>query len=320
MDRKKVDMVKKAAFSFQRFQWEQGCLAQALLELGDLEEAELLARAAAYRCGDDGRIGIMDTNFAVDDPAASGEAILYFGQKKGDIWLKETADKLMKYLNCNAPKTPDGILYHFTTFPQVWCDSYYMGPPFMAAYGEYDEAIKQIKGLRKYLFHEKTGLHSHAWDEVQKRFTRPYHWGVGNGWAMSGVTRVIHLLPQTREEDRLYLIEFLKKMLDGCLVYQRTDGYFHDELDNDKSFIDTNTGQMVAYTIYRGVQRGYLEENYLSYADKSRKAAHNKVDPYGFVKDVCGLPEFDRPYVATEGQVFFLLMEAAATELYGTEA
>jgi hypothetical protein len=42
-----------------------------------------------------------------------------------------------------------------------------------------------------------------------------------------------------------------------------------------------------------------------------RKAAHAKVDAFGLVQGVCGAPNFDRSGTATEGQAFFLLMEAA---------
>ena len=50
---------------------------------------------------------------------------------------------------------------------------------------------------------------------------------------------------------------------------------------------------------------------YLPYAEKSRAAALAGVDAYGLVQDVCGLPFFDKPGVAAEGQAFFLLMETA---------
>ena len=42
---------------------------------------------------------------------------------------------------------------------------------------------------------------------------------------------------------------------------------------------------------------------------------HAKVDGYGLVQGVCGAPSFNRSGTATEGQAFFLLMEAAHREL-----
>lgn len=110
--------------------------------------------------------------------------------------------------------------------------------------------------------------------------------------------------------------EYLKSMLNGCLRYQHEDGFFHDILDDPTSFVETNAGQMFAYAIYRGVKSGYLNRTYLCYADKARAAAHSMVDELGFVRGVCGMPRFQAPGVAPEGQAFFILMEAAARDLY----
>lgn len=312
-----LERVKRATLAFQRFQWEQGVTAQAFLELGDRNMAFLLARAAAYRNAPDGRIGVMGENRSVDDPAASGEALVRAAEETGDLFFREAADRLYFYLKQRAPKSRDGILYHFNILNQIWVDAYYMAPPFLAVMGDYAEAMKQIRGFRKALFDEKKGLHSHIWDDDLGTFGRRDFWGVGNGWAMAGVTRVLHLLPADWQAERQELEAFLIRMIEGCLQYQREDGLYHDVLDRPESFVDTNTAQMAAYAIYRGVAGGYLPEAWLVRAELSRAAVHRKVDRYGFVQGVCGLPEFDRPYVAPEGQAFFLLMEAAARDYYG---
>jgi rhamnogalacturonyl hydrolase YesR len=104
-------------------------------------------------------------------------------------------------------------------------------------------------------------------------------------------------------------------VIDGCLAQQRADGLFHNVVDDPTSFVETNLAQMLAYTIYRGVTTGWLEHSYLEPADQMRAAVHTKVDEYGLVQDVCGSPDFDHPGVATEGQAFFLLMEAAHHDL-----
>ena len=72
---------------------------------------------------------------------------------------------------------------------------------------------------------------------------------------------------------------------------------------------------MISYTIFRGVAAGYIEAGYIAKAEKMRKAANEQVDYLGYVQNVCGVPNFDRPYVAPEGQAFFLLMETAAKDL-----
>jgi unsaturated rhamnogalacturonyl hydrolase len=46
-----------------------------------------------------------------------------------------------------------------------------------------------------------------------------------------------------------------------------------------------------------------------------RRAVHQKVDAQGFVQGVCGSPQFNAPGTATEGQAFFVFMEAAYRSL-----
>ena len=111
------------------------------------------------------------------------------------------------------------------------------------------------------------------------------------------------------------LAGFVREILDGALQHQREDGLFHDILDDPATFVETNAAQMFAYAIYKGVRGGWLDPVTLKDADRMREAANTKVDAYGLVQGVCGAPRFDRSGTATEGQAFFLLMEAARRDL-----
>jgi unsaturated rhamnogalacturonyl hydrolase len=194
-------------------------------------------------------------------------------------------------------------------------DAFYMLPPFLAAAGEYDEALKQIEGFRKYLYHDKEQLYSHIWDGPGNKFIREDFWGVGNGWTAAGLTRVIKLLPENMQEDKNRLIRYVREVVDGCIKYLREDGLFHNVINKPDTFPEVNLSQMISYTIYRGVAAGYLESSYLEKAEKMRMSANDSVDNLGYVQRVCGLPNFDRSYVAPEGQAFYLLMETAAKDL-----
>jgi rhamnogalacturonyl hydrolase YesR len=107
----------------------------------------------------------------------------------------------------------------------------------------------------------------------------------------------------------------VRDLLDSCLAHQRDDGLFHDVIDDPASFVEVNLAQMLAYTVYRGLAGGWLDDTYLSSADRMRAAAQAKVDEHGLVQDVCGAPHFDHPGTAPEGQAFFMLMEAAYRDL-----
>jgi len=311
----RIQKVIRAMLAMQRRAWEQGVAAQALLELGETELTVLLARDAVVNQLKDGRLGLNEGKGPVADPASNGEPVLFAARVTGDTMLQAAAERMLDFLLYKAPRTREGILYHNYIENMLWVDALYMVPPFLAVAGQPQEAVKQIVGLRKALMHPEKRLYYHIWDEDRQEFERKLFWGVGNGWAASGITRVIRALPETMQEEKTLLVSFVREVVDGCLAYQRADGLFHNILDDPATFVETNLAQMLSYSIYRGVRGGWLERSYLKPADTMREAVHQKVDEFGLVQGVCGAPNFDRPGTAAEGQAFFLLMEAAWRDL-----
>lgn len=306
-----IERVKQALLAMQRASWEQGVAAQAFLEMGDTENVILLAHDAVVRQLDDGRLAGWGSWDAVTDPAANGEAVLFAARITQDPWYQQAADRMLDYLLHKAPRTEQGVLHHIVSKPQVWIDAMHMAPPFLAAAGHPGEAMKQIAGMRDLLWNSEKRLYSHIWDDGEKTFAREAFWGVGNGWTAAGITMVLGSMADEKQQ----LIGYLREVIDGCLVYQREDGLFHNVVDDPNSFIEVNLGQMLAYSIYTGARMGWLDSSYLPAADRARQAAHAKVDRHGFVQDICGSPDFDHPGTAAEGQAFFLRMEAAYQKL-----
>jgi unsaturated rhamnogalacturonyl hydrolase len=309
------EKVKTAMLTMQRASWEQGVAAQALLESGDYEIVYLMAKEAALRQTSEGRLSVVYSDNGVTDPAASGEMVLRMAGETGDSELAEANKKMLDYLLQKAPRSETGIIYHTLNSPEIWVDSMYMAPPYLCLAGQPDECIRQIEGIRKALWNKKAQLYSHQWHDGEKKFLNEKFWGVGNGWAVAGLARIIDDLPESHITAKSTLINYATENIDGCLYYIRADGFFHNVIDDNSTFIETNLSQMLAYSIFRGIKSGWLPSSYLPYARKMRDAAYSKVDVYGYVQDVCGAPSFDKPGRATEGQAFFLLMEAAFNKL-----
>lgn len=305
-----TERVKRALLAMQRHNWEQGVAAQAFLEAGDEDIAIALAVEGANRQHDDGRCCQITHSSACTDPCAVGEALIFAVEKTGDPFLCAAKDKLLHWALHTAPRSTDGLVYHFDHGQMIWVDSMYMLPPFLARAGEYDEALRQLDGYWARLFTPANGLLAHQWSDAEHRFIREDAWAVGNGWALAGMVRVIALLPE-KHPGRARLISRVKQLITAALPYQMADGAFHDVLDDPSTFREVNFAQMLAYTIYRGIRAGYLAESLISYADKARGAALAEVDSYGLVRNICGAPHFDKPGVAPEGQAFHILMEAA---------
>jgi unsaturated rhamnogalacturonyl hydrolase len=303
--------VQTAMLAMQRRAWEQGVAGQALLERGETDLVVLFAKDALVNQAKDGRLGLNGDRAPVTDPASNGEPVLAAYRATGDAAFKLAADRMLEFLLHQAPRTSKGLIFHNQAENRIWVDSFYMAPPFLAVAGHPDEAVRQVEGYRETLRSPGKGAYFHIWDEARQRFERKLLWGVGNGWAAAGMTRVIRALPDAMRSDRERISGYVRELLDACLKFQREDGLFHDVLDDPSTFVETNAAQMLAYSIYRGVRGGWIPPSYTTHADRMRKAAHAKVDRYGLVQGVCGAPNFDRPGTATEGQAFFLLMEAA---------
>ncbi len=187
--------VRQAMLCMQRDAWEQGVAAQAMLETGERDLVILLAREAALRQDADGRLAMISCWPGVTDAAANGQAVLWAARETKDAKLRAAADQMLDYLLRRAPRAADGTLYHVSDKPQVWVDSMFMAPPFLAGAGQHDEAVRQVEGMRRRLWDAEKNLFSAVWDEGRQAFERRDFWGVGNGWAVCGMTRVIQLLP-----------------------------------------------------------------------------------------------------------------------------
>ena len=314
----KVQLVKNAMLAVQRYPWEQGVCAQAVWELGDVATAVAMAHDAVLRQKEDGRLAVINENIAVTDPAANGEAVWRAYEVTGNEFYKAAAERMLSYLMHRAPRTDKGIICHneisfFEGFSpqQIWVDSVYMAPPFLAVMGELDEAVKQIEGCFEYLQDEETGLLFHIYDPGTGKFVRKLRWATGNGWALLGIARVIET---AKEKGRTDIAERLAKrgvaLLDSMLKYQLADGRFRDIMDDKQSFPEGTAAMMMAAAIYRGVRAGWLSDDYIFHADLVYGNMQKYVDGYGIIHEVCGCPDFNAPGTSAESMASFLMTEA----------
>jgi len=310
----RIQRVKCAMLCMARQCWEQGLAAQAMYALGDNESLILLARDAVLRQKPDGRLCDVENTPAIVDPAICVEPVLLAGKLTGEPEFEKAARKNIDYLLKVAPHAEDGTYFHLEGSQEVWADAASMSPPSLSLMGYYDEAVAQMKGILKRLYDKKTGAYFHIWDEEKQCYSREKLWGVGNGWIVIGLMNLIHNLPSDYKQ-RPELIVDLHNLIDAFLKFNRVGGLFHNILDDDTTFVETESAEMLAYAIYKSVKSGFLDARYLADADELRKAIYEKVGENGIVMDSVSSPLFDRPGSATESQAHFLLMEAASLSL-----
>lgn len=314
----KLNKVKMAMLAVQRYPWEQGVCMQAMYESGDISTAIAMAHDAVLRQQPDGRLAVINENIAVTDPAANGVCVKRAYDITGDSFYLDAANKMLAYLMNQAPRTDKGVLCHneisfhegFSKV-QIWADAIFMAPPFLAEMGLLDEALFQIKGMYQYLIDPSSGLLRHIYDAGKSVFVRDKLWATGNGWALMGMGAVSEKAKsEGREDISGELNELSRKLLDNMLVFQLTDGRFHDILNEEESFIDGASAMMMATYIYRSLHNQSLPESYRKYADLVLQTMDDYVDEYGIIHAVCGCPHFISEGTSAESMAAYIMMHS----------
>jgi len=303
-----LEKVKSALLTMQRYSWEQAVAALAFLEAGDIDIAVCLCYDAVNRQTPCGRLGNLGAQNGATDPVAILPVLLAAYEKTQDPKLKTALNKAWKWALTDAPRNKNGIVYHMDNSRQFWVDSIYMLPPALLKGGYVSEAIMQADGYINALWDSDKKLFRHIWDDEKQEFEAAEFWGVGNGWAVAGLGRLIEGLPEGEARSR-----YIKIVTDTCnAALEFTDNnLFHNFLNKPESFIEANFAQMLCYTIAKGVKQGWLDTELLNRVKPIRTAVHKLVDTYGYVTPVCGAPFFNSPGTAPEAQAFYILMEAS---------
>lgn len=300
-----INKAKMALLCMQRHSWEQGVCAQAFFEAGDTETAVGLVLDMANRQRDDGRLGLMYGETTCTDPLSALEAHVKAVEITRDEMLKTALYKALRWVLEDAPRNETGIVYHVDYAKQFWVDSMYMLPPGLVKAGYEAEAIKQADGYIEHLYIPEKSLFKHIWDETESRFIIDKFWGVGNGWAISGLARMIEGINDSNTKKRY--AEIVRKTIESALELQRNDMLFHNILDDPDTFVEANFAQMLCYTIKKGVQTGWLDASFMKRVPETLDAVLKQVDEYGILRGACGAPHFDKPGAAPEAQAFFIL-------------
>ena len=335
-----IEKVKTAMLAIQRYSWEQGVCAQALYEAGDTTAFIAMAHDAVLRQAPDGRLAVTGENIAVTDPAANGEVVWRAYQLTGNTMYKDAAERLVEYYMERAPRIsyPIGkpttrnpmiknlICHNEISFTegfsphQIWVDSIYMLPPFLAIMGEFAEAQNQLRGYLDCLTDPTTGLLYHIYDAGTGRFVRKKLWATGNGWALLGLARILALLRENLQDYKnqeqaqqllYYRTDMIVSQLNAMLKYQLPDGMFCDILDEPDTFHDGTSAMMTAAVIYRGIAEDWLSrDEYVQRADLVFDNMQGKIDEFGIIRGVCGCPHFNTQGTSAEAQAAYIMMSA----------
>lgn len=212
-----------------------------------------------------------------------GKALFILYAKTKDPRYKIALDTLRLQI-ASHPRTTEGGFWHKKIYPnQMWLDGLYMGSPFYAEYGStfnqpevFKDVVNQFLLVARHTYDPKTGLYRHGWDESKSEKwadketgQSPHAWGRAMGWYLMAIVDVLDFIPEN-QPGRDEMISILNKSVEKLSEIQdyNTGGWYQvlDRSGDVGNYVETSCTSMFAYSIFKGIRKGYLDKKYLETA------------------------------------------------------
>lgn len=175
----------------------------------------------------------------------------------------------------------------------VWLDDMYMGIPALAYYGAYSgdktysrEASTQIMLFKSRMWVPESKLFRHGWIEAMQ-YHPAFFWGRANGWAVLTMCDVLDVLPAD-DPDRAAIVDLLKQHIEGLAKLQSGDGFWHQLLDRNDSYLETSATAIYAYCIAHAINEGWIDGMAFGpVAQLAWEAVTTKITEDGAIDGVC---------------------------------
>jgi rhamnogalacturonyl hydrolase YesR len=203
-------------------------------------------------------------------------------------------DRYMQYIMTKEYRLSDGTLARNRPLPNtLWLDDLYMSVPAIVQMGKltgeqkyFDEAVKQIQQFSQRMFNQEKGLYMHGWVESMNVHPQ-FHWARANGWALLTKIEVLDVLPDNHP-GRSMILKLLQEHIQGLAKYQSGDGFWHQLVDREDSYLETSATAIYAYCIAQSINRGWINrEAHAPMALLAWNAVSTKVNEKGQVEGTC---------------------------------
>lgn len=214
-----------------------------------------------------------------------------------------------------------------SVLPELWVDSLYMVPPFLARYGQLadepaalDRAVDHVDAQLDRLRDSHTGLFRYIWQETCDSFPESSLWARGNGWALAGMLDTLTALPDDHgATDRLAAA--VADLAAAARTRQDDSRFWRNVLSDPTSLLESSATLMFAAAFARGVDAGFLPDSYLTPAVDRVELCRGVVDEGETVTRVAlppGGPGVQLGH-ADYGRGWFLLAAAALDDIGALE-
>lgn len=311
--------LKRGAFRIGSYEW--GITYQAFLAAtqatGDDKYAEYVAECmdvlrAAYprfKARDGQKSEIEDAQMeqvihpkALDDCGTMCTAMMKYADVDNDARKTEDAcisidsliENYFQFVEYGQYRLPDGLFArHRPQHNTVWLDDMYMGIPTIAYRSVYtgdsryfDEAATMYKNFIRRMWVPEKRIYRHGY--VEGLAQQPtYHWARANGWALLTTVELLDMLPEDHI-DRPFILNQLREHVAGLCALQSSEGFWHQLLDRNDSYLETSATAIYCYAIAHAIRKGWIEGiTYGGVAQLAWHAISTKVTAEGKVEGTC---------------------------------
>lgn len=242
----------------------------------------------------DGNIRRVVDPHALDDAGAVCASMVKSQLIDPSMPLRPLIDNYTTYIMDKEYRLADGTLARLR--PQkntVWLDDMFMGIPALAYYGRltgqtryYDEAARQVLLFASRMFVPEKKLFRHGWVEEMQPHPA-FFWGRANGWAILTLCEVLDVLPENHPQ-RQAILDLLKAHAEGLAALQHHDGFWHQLLDRNDTYLETSATAIYTYCLAHAVCQGWLDAKaYGPVCLLGWNAVQSAVNEKGQVEGVC---------------------------------
>lgn len=234
------------------------------------------------------------TPHALDDAGAMCAAMIKALLAHPDANYRPMIDNYINYIMYHEYRLSDGTFAR--NRPQqntLWLDDLFMSVPAIAWMGKltgemkyYNEAVRQIRQFSQRMFVPEKGLYRHGWVEGSNDHPA-FHWGRANGWALLTLTEVLDVLPRSHPAYQEVLEQY-RAHVRGVSSCQSGEGFWHQLLDRNDSYLETSATAIFVYCIARGINAGWIDPiSYGPVAQLGWHAVSTKINSKGEVEGTC---------------------------------
>lgn len=233
---------------------------------------------------------------ALDDAGAVCAAMIKAQLKDPSLQLRPLIDNYIDFIINKEYRLADGTFARIR--PQhnaVWLDDMFMGVPPVAWYALLNEdkrqacmaeAVRQVLQFADRMWVAEKRLFRHGWVEDMQDHPA-FHWGRANGWAILTMCEVLDVLPEDYPQ-RGKILNLLREHVRGLAALQGGDGFWHQLLDRQDSYLETSATAIFVYCMAHAINKGWIDAMaYGPVAQLGWHAVSTKINSAGQVEGTC---------------------------------